>query len=77
MDVEFEEGPSSDDLESWQNDAGNVHVRDEHVAGHLADVLKEAEVLVLVLYPRKFQVTVHVRAVGIPVPQVSVVVLPV
>ena len=74
MYVEFEEGPSPDDLEAGQHNPGNVYVRDEHVARHLADVLQEAEVLIVILQPREFEVAVDVRAVRVPIPQVPVVV---
>lgn len=43
----------------------------------LSYVLEEAEVHVFVLQPRQLQVAVHIRAVGVSVLQVAVVVLPV
>jgi hypothetical protein len=75
--VELEERAAADDLQTGQHDALDVDVRDEHVAGHLADQAEEAEVEVLVLQPGQLQVAVHVRAVGVAVAQVAVVVLPV
>ena len=50
---------------------------DEDVAGDLPDVLEEAEVEVLVLEPGELQVAVDIGAVGVSVPEVPVVVLPV
>jgi len=52
-------------------------VADEDVAGDLPDVLEEAEVEVLVLEPRQLQVAVHEGAVGVPVSEVPIVMLPV
>ena len=48
---------------------------DQHVAGHLANVLQEAEVKGLVLQPGQLEVAVDVGAVGVAVAQVVVVVL--
>lgn len=75
--VQLEERATPDDLQTGQHDALDVDVRDEHVAGDLADEAEEAEVEVLVLQPGQLQVAVHVRAVGVAVAQVAVVVLPV
>ena len=47
--VELEERPPADDLQRGQHDPSHVHVRDEDVAGDLADVLQEAQVQLLVL----------------------------
>ena len=77
VDAEFEERPPADDLQRRKDDAADVHVADEDVAGHLADVLQEGQVEVLVLQPRQLQVTVDVGAVGVAVAQVAVVVFPV
>ena len=77
VDAEFEERPPADDLQRREDDAADVHVADEHVAGHLSDVLQEGEVEMLVLEPSQFQVAVHVGAVGVTVAQVAVVVFPV
>lgn len=73
--VHLEEGPAADDLQPGQDDPLDVHVRDQDVTGHLADVLEEAQVEVLVLQPRQLQVTVDVGAVGVAVLQVPVVVV--
>ena len=73
--VELEERPPADDLEGGQHDPRDVDVRDEHVAGDLADVLEEGEVEVLVLQPGQLEVAVHVGAVGVAVAEVTVVVL--
>ena len=67
MNSQLEQGPTSDDLEGWEDDPRHVDVRNEDVARDLADVLQEAEVQVLVLKPRELKVAVHVRAVGVPV----------
>ena len=75
MDVELEEVAAADDLQRRQDDAPDVDVRDEHVARHLADVLQEAQVQVLVLQPRQLQIAVDVRAVGVTIAQVTVMVL--
>ncbi len=77
VDVEFEQSPSADDLQGRQDDAADVDVRDEDVAGDFADVLQKSQVQVLVLEPSQFQVAVDVRAVGVAVAQIPVVVLPV
>ena len=39
LDVELEEVATAHDLQRRQDDAAHVDVRDEHVAGDLADVL--------------------------------------
>lgn len=77
LDGQLEQGAAPDDLEAGQDDPLDVHVGDEDVAGDLSDVLEEAEVQVLVLQPGELQVAVHVGAVGVSVPQVAVVMLPV
>ena len=77
LDGELEEGPAADDLEAGQDDPLDVHVGDEDVPGDLSDVLEEAEVEVLVLEPGELQVAVNIGAVGVSVPEVPVVVLPV
>lgn len=73
--VDLEERAAADDLQLGQHDAAHVDVRDEHVAGDLADAAQEAQVHALVLHPRQLQVAVHVRAVGVALAQVAVVVL--
>ena len=75
--VDLEGRPTSNDLQARQGNLADVHVADEDVARHLADVLQEAQVQVLLLEPCQLQVAVDVRAVGIPVTEVSVVVVPV
>lgn len=75
VDAQFEQRPSADDLQSRQDDALDVDVRDEHVARHLADVLQERQVQVFILQPSQFQVAVDVRAIGVAVAQVTVVML--
>ena len=85
--VELEQGPSPHNLQAGQHDLPNVHMRDQHIAGHLPatsmdeisgkersrktlpDVLKEAEIKVLVLEPGEFQVSVHIGAVRVSVPE--------
>ena len=47
--VQLEERPAADDLQRRQHDARHVHMRDEDVAGDLADVLQEAQIQRLVL----------------------------
>ena len=69
--VQLEERASAHNLQGGQDDAPHVHVRDEHVAGHLPDVTEEGQVQVLILQPRQLQVPIHVRAVGIPATQLS------
>ena len=51
VDTQLEERPATDDLQGRQNDTTHVHVADEHVTGHLADVLQEGEGQVFVLEP--------------------------
>ena len=75
LDVELEQRPTADDLEGGQDDLGNVDVADQDVAGDLPDVAEEAQVQVLVLKPGQLQVAVDVGAVGVPVPEVAVVVV--
>ena len=75
MDAEFEEGPAADDLQIGQDDATDVDVRYQDVAGHFANVLQESQVEVLVLQPRQLQIAVDVRAIGVAVAQIPVVVL--
>ena len=77
LDRQLEQSSSSDDLEAGQDDPPDIHVGDEDVASDLLDVLEEAEVQVLVLEPGQLQVSVHEGTVGVPVPQVPIVVLPV
>ena len=84
--VELEQGPSPHNLQAGQHDLPNVHMRDQHIAGHLPgtsmdeiskkersretlpDVLKEAEIKVLVLEPSELQVSVHIGAVCVSIP---------
>ncbi len=51
--VELEERAAAHNLEGGQDDPAHVHMGDEHVARHLADVAQEGEVQVLVLQPRQ------------------------
>ena len=64
-------------LQRRQNDSGDVHLRDEDVAGDLPDVLEKAEIQILILEPGQFQIAVDVGAVGVPISQVPVMVFPV
>ena len=64
-------------LQRRQNYPGDIDLGDEDIAGDLSDVLQETQVQVLILQPGQLQVAVDVGAVGVPVPQVAVVVLPV
>lgn len=74
-DVQLEERPPADDLQRGEDNARDVDVADQHVAGHLANVLQEAQVKGLVLQPGQLEVAVDVGAVGVAVAQVVVVVL--
>lgn len=42
--VQLEQLPTADDLQVRQDDLLHVHMTDQHVAGHLAYGVKEAEV---------------------------------
>lgn len=77
FDGQFELGPTSDDLQTRQNDFVDVYVRDQNVSGHFPYVLQKTEVQVFVLQPREFQVAVHVSAVGVSVPEIPVMVVPI
>lgn len=77
VNAQLEESPASDDLEGGQDDATDIHVRDEDVARHLSDVLQEAQVQMLILEPSQLQVAIHVGAIDVAFTEVPVVVLPV
>ena len=49
MNAQLEQGSSPDDLQGGEDKLFDLDVRDEDVAGDLADVLEEAQVQVLVL----------------------------
>ena len=49
LDCELEQGPTSYDLEAGQDDPPDIHVGDEDIAGHLADMLKKTKIKVFVL----------------------------
>ena len=57
--------PAADDSEAGQRDHVHVARDDEHVAGHLADVLQERQVVAGVGQVNQFQIAVDVRAVGV------------
>ena len=50
---------------------------DEDVAGDLTDVLQEGQVHVVVLQPGQLQIAIHVGAVGVPVPEIAEMMLPI
>jgi len=75
--IQFEECSTSDYLKTGQDDLPDIHMADQNISGHLTDVLKEAEVKILVLKPRKLEVTVHVGAVRVSVSEVPVVMVPI
>ncbi len=64
-------------LKRRQNDPGDVDLWDENVSGDLPDVLQKAQIQILVLEPGQLQIAVHVSAVGVPIAQIPIVVLPV
>ena len=74
MNIELECLSTSDDLKRWQNDFAHIDMWDEHIAGDLSDMLQEAEVLLFILQPGQFQVSVHVGTIGVSIPQIPVVV---
>ena len=71
----LESRPAAYDLQVGQDDAGQVHVADEDVAGDLAHGVEEGQVEGLVLQPGQLEVALHVGAVGVAVAQVAVVVV--
>jgi hypothetical protein len=71
--VELEERSSSYDLESRQPHMIDIDVTDENVAGDLTDVLKEAQVVRLVLNPGDFEVSIDIGAVVVAFLEVFVV----
>ena len=75
VDAQFEQRPPADDLQVGQDDAPDVDVRNEDVAGDFSDVLQETQVQMLVLQPSQLQLAVDVGAVGVAVAQIPVVVL--
>lgn len=72
MIAEFEERSTSDNLQRWENNLSHIYVGDEHVACDLSDMLQEAKVIVFILQPGQFQVSIDVGAVGVSIPQVSI-----
>ena len=49
LNCQLEQSPTSDDLEAGQDDPPDIHVGDEDIAGHLADMLKKTKIKVFVL----------------------------
>ena len=49
LDSELEESSAADDLETRENDATNIHVRDENISGDFSNMLKKTKIKVLVL----------------------------
>lgn len=75
VNVEFEEGPATDDLQPREDDPTHVHVTDEDVTGDFSYILEETEIEGLVLEPCDLQVTIDVSTVGVPVSKIPVVML--
>lgn len=75
VNIELEEGPTTDDLQSREDDLGHVHVTDEDVTRDLPYVLEEAEVEGFVLEPCDLQIAIDVSTVGVPVSKIPVVML--
>lgn len=73
--IHFKQRPATDNLETWKYDSFYVDVRDQNVSGHFSNVLQEAQIQVLVLEPCQFEVAIHIRAVGVAVFQVPVMVV--
>lgn len=70
QDVQLEQRSAANDLQPRQHDV-HVDMADQHVAGHLADVLQKAEIQLGVLQPRQLQIAVHVRAVRVAIAQIA------
>lgn len=72
--VQLEGGPAADDLQPGQYHLRQIDMADQHVPGHLADVLEKVQIGD-VLDPGDLQIAVHVRAVGVAVAQIFVMIL--
>lgn len=77
VDAQLEASSPANDLQVRKNHLLRVDVRDEDVTGDLADVLEKAEIDVFILDPSQFQVPVDVAAIGVPLSEIPVMVLPV
>ena len=67
--------PTTNDAQTRQRDVVDVAGDDQHVAGHLADVPQERQVVAGVRQKHQLQVAVDVRAVGVARPVLVVVTL--
>jgi len=67
--------PTTNDAQARQRDVVDVAGDDQHVAGHLADVPQERQVVAGVRQKHQLQVAVDVRAVGVARPVLVVVTL--
>lgn len=75
VNIEFEEGSSTYDLQSRKDDLPYVHVTNEDVSGDFSYILEKAEIEGFILEPRNLQITVDVSTVGIPVSKIPVMVV--